>query len=79
MLEIMDILSNINKTMKDFGFETDVNYGNDNFKITGKEVIIKMPYVLKLTIPKSDFEDATDDSISRVVSNAISQAVSVNK
>ena len=73
------MLEEINKSMKDFGFETDLAIGNDNIQITGKEVIIKMPYVLKLTIPKSAFDEQSDNSISQVVSNAISQAVSVNK
>jgi hypothetical protein len=63
-VEISKTLLIVDKHMTENGFETNLAIENDNFKITGKEVTIKMPYTLKLTIPISEFEGSEDD-ISR--------------
>ena len=78
LAKISKMLKEVDGHMADHGFETNINIENDYFKITGKEVIIKMPYVLKITIPTSKLEGSEDD-ISRAVSQAISQVVSRNK
>lgn len=79
MIEIMKLLENINKTMRGFGFTQKISLGNDNVEITESEVIMKIPFSLKLKIPKEDFGDKSDDAISRAVSKAISRARSLNK
>lgn len=76
--EISQLLLTIDKHMANNGFETNLAVENDNFKIDGKEVTIKMPYILKLKIPISEFEGSEAD-ISRAISQAISQVVSRNK
>lgn len=78
MLQLMKAIEDINKIMKEHGFQTNLEYGNDNFSVSEKEVIIKVPYELKFTIPRSSFE-GSDIDVSRVVSQAISQALSPTK
>ena len=77
MNKICDLLERVNEIMRASGFESDLRVGNDNFRITGKEVIVKIPYIMTLKIPKSEFS-GTDQDISNAVSQAISRAVSLN-
>jgi len=79
MIDIMNIVQRLNSTMREFGFTEDLCVGNDNIKITEREVIMKIPFSLELKIPKKDFEGQSDDAISRAVSQAISQTVSRTK
>ena len=79
MNNMMEVLENVNKTMREFGFEQEICLANDNIKITESEVTMKIPFSLTLKIPKKDFEGQSDDAISHAVSQAISKAVSLNK
>ena len=53
----------------------------DNMEITESEVIIKMPFELKIKIPKDSFgkECSIKEAVSKAISQAISHPVSVNK
>ena len=78
MEKVFDMLQNINETMAGFGFHQKLAFGNDNFKITEKEVIIVIPFSLTLKLPKEEFS-GNDADVSRAVSQAISRSVSLNK
>ncbi|KKN81106.1 hypothetical protein LCGC14_0323250 [marine sediment metagenome] len=77
MEKLFEMLQLVNDHMREAGFTTDLRVQYDNLEITGKEVIIKMPYVMTLKIPKEEFT-GSDQDISRAVSQAISRAVSLN-
>ena len=76
MNNVCDMLERINETMRRAGFDSDLRVIIDNIEITGKEVIMKIPYVMTLKIPKSEFA-GSDQDISRVVSQAIIRAASL--
>ena len=78
MKDLMNKLKELNEIMRGFGFANDISLKNNTFEITESEVIMKLPYSLKLSIPKKDFE-GDDKTITQAVSQAISQAVSLNK
>jgi len=78
MEKIFELIDRVNESMRSFGFNIDMAIGNDNINITRKEVIIKMPYTLKIAIPKEELA-GTDSEISNAVSQAISRAVNVHK
>jgi len=67
--------------MERFGFNQKLSLDSDHMTITEKEVIIKMPYELKITIPKDSFgkECSIKEAVSKAISQAISSPVSVNK
>ena len=75
--KISDMLQRINEYMHDAGYETDVALANDHFRIDGKEVIIKMPFILTVRIPKEELGE-TDADVNRAVSQAVSRAVSLD-
>ena len=79
MKKVMETLDRLNETMREFGFAPELCLKNDYIKITGKEVIMKIPFSLTLKIPKKDFEGQSDNAISDAVSRAINRAVSLNK
>lgn len=78
MDKIFEMLQNINETMAGFGFHQKLALGDDNFKITEKEVIIVVPFTLTLKLPKEEIS-GNDADVSRAVSQAISRTVSLNK
>ena len=71
------MINRINEIMRSSGFTQEMQLSTDNFTITGKEVIIKVPFTLTLKIPKEELGSDTD--IQHAVNHAISQAVSANK
>ena len=77
MKKLIESIASINKTMKDFGFDSDICLKTNNVEITGKEVIITMPYKLTLRLPKEEFGEngLSENAISR----AVSRAVNLNK
>jgi len=78
MKKLCDTLATINQHMREAGFQEQVIVKNDHIRITGKEVIIKMPFILTLKIPRDEFS-GDDDDVSHAVSRAISRAISLNK
>ncbi len=78
MKKICDMLQNINDCMAGFGFQQKLVIGDDNLRITEKEVIIVIPFSLTLKLPKDELS-GNDADISRAVSQAISRTVSLNK
>jgi len=76
--KIAELLETVDRHMAETGFETCLTVTTDNFTINRKEVIIKMPFVLKISIPRTDLE-GNDADVSRAISQAISQAISRNK
>ena len=76
--DIFEVLEKVNEHMAGYGFHQKLLVGNDNFQINEKEVIIVVPFSLTLKIPKEEIS-GNDADVSRAVSHAISQAVSLNK
>jgi len=74
MKDLMDMIKRVNELMAESGFEPKLIIGNDNFKITEKEVTMKLPFVLTVKIPRDSF-DGDDASVSRAISQAISHAI----
>lgn len=77
MKELCEIIKRTNDFMRSSGFTQEIQLSNEHFTITGEEVIIKMPFILTLKIPKEELGSDTD--IQHAVNHAISQAVSVAK
>lgn len=78
MKEILDTLKYMNDQMRTFGFNTNISLKSDFIEITESEVIVDMPYNLKVTIPRSSF-DGSQEEIKSAISQAISRSVSLNK
>ncbi len=78
MEKIFDMLKSVNECMAGRGFQQKLVLGDDNFRITEKEVIIVVPFSLTLKLPKDELS-GNDADISRAVSQAISRTVSLNK
>jgi hypothetical protein len=78
MDDIFKLIQTTNKYMEEAGFVSRLVVGEDNFQITEKEVIMKLPFTVTVKIPKEQL-CGSDVDISSAVSQAISQAVRVNK
>jgi len=71
--DLCDTVQRLKELMAEQGFDMPLVLKNDYFTITGKELIMKLPLTLTVTIPKESL--GSDDAISQ----AISRAVSANK
>ena len=78
MLEIMDLLKSLNSHMKDYGFDRNISLKGDNVEVTESEVVMKIPFIVTVKMPREKFEGSESD-ISHSISQAISQAVNLNK
>lgn len=81
MEDLCEIIKSLNSNMESFGFNQKLCLDSDYITITEKEVIIKMPYELKLKIPKESLgkECFIKEAVSKAINQAISSPVSVNK
>ena len=75
-MNLFEAIASVNNTMREFGFTEKIVIGNDNIEVSEKEVIIKMPYILKLTIARQAFESQEKGVIKDAVNQAISRAIS---
>ena len=76
MKNLFEMIKEINEIMHSFGFLENIVVGNDNIFISEKEVIIKMPYILTLKIPKESFESNNENAIKNALNQAVSRAIS---
>jgi len=81
MEDLCNIIKSVNNNMENFGFNHKLLICNDNCEITEEEVIIKMPYELKIKIPKDSFgkECSIKEAVSKAISQAVSSPVSLGK
>jgi hypothetical protein len=68
--DLCEIVDKVRNLMTEQGFNMPLVLTNDYFTITGKELIMKIPLSLTVSIPKESL--GSDDAIRQAISQAIS-------
>ena len=69
--DLCEVIDRTSEILAEHGIKMPLVLENDFFTITGKELIMKIPLTMTLTIPKESL--GSDDAISQAISQVVNR------